>query len=128
MFYFSGRKGYGKIMQVRKQYCRTWKGLCRSQHPIPEGFFLLFSMPQYCTEFLTSHTKPCLVCSKLIPRLLPLALNSHRWGQPFRNFCEHVYHVFAKFVVKLLIVSEVLHSIIKLTQGALKELVEIKFL
>ena len=44
------------------------------------------------------------------------------------NFCEHVEHAFVKFVVKLLIVSEVLHSIIKLTQDALKELVEIKFL
>ena len=44
------------------------------------------------------------------------------------NFCEHVVHAFVKFVVKLLIVSDVLFVIIKLTRDALKELVEIKFL
>ena len=33
-------------------------------------------------------------------------------------------HAFVKFVVKLSIVSEVLFSIIKLTQDALKELIE----
>ena len=44
------------------------------------------------------------------------------------NFCEHVQDVFVKFVVKLSIVSEVLSSIIKLTQDAIKKLVEIKFL
>ena len=49
-------------------------------------------------------------------------------GQPFVKKYEHVQHVFVKFVVKLSIVSEVLFSIIKLTQDALKELVEIKFL
>ena len=69
-----------------------------------------------CTEFLTNHTKPCLVCSKLIPRLLLPAPNSHRWGQPFMNFCEHVQDVFVKFVVKLSIVSEVLFAIIKLPE------------
>ena len=71
---------------------------------------------KWCTEFLTSHTKPCLVCSKLIPRLLLPAPNSHRWGQPFMNFCEHVQDVFVKFVVKLSIVSEVLFAIIKLPE------------
>ena len=44
------------------------------------------------------------------------------------NFCEHVQDVLVNFVVKLSIVSEVLLSIIKLTQDALKELVEIIFL
>ena len=37
---------------------------------------------------------------------------------------EHMQHVFGKFVVKLSVVSEVLFSIIKLTQDALKELIE----
>ena len=42
------------------------------------------------------------------------------------NFCEHVEHAFVKFVVNLSNVSEVLSSIIiKLTQDALKELIEI---
>ena len=44
------------------------------------------------------------------------------------NLCEHVEHAFVKFVVKLVIVSDVLFVIIKLTRDALKELVEIKFL
>ena len=44
------------------------------------------------------------------------------------NFCEHVEHAFVKFVVKHLIVSDVLYSIIKLTQDAFKEPVEIIFL
>ena len=44
------------------------------------------------------------------------------------NFCEQVEHAFVKLVVKPLIVSDVLFVIIKLTQDALKEPVEIKFL
>ena len=38
---------------------------------------------------------------------------------------EHVTHASVKFVLKLLIISECFDSIIKLTQDALKELLEI---
>ena len=38
---------------------------------------------------------------------------------------EHVQHVYVKFVLKLSIVSECTYSIIKLTQDAFKELLEI---
>ena len=41
------------------------------------------------------------------------------------NFCEQVEHAFVKLVVKLLIVSEVVFSIIKLALDAFRELVEI---
>ena len=37
---------------------------------------------------------------------------------------EHMQHVFGKFVVKLSVVSEVLFSIIKLTQDTRMELIE----
>ena len=76
-------------------------------------------------EFLTNHTKPCLVCSNLFPGLLSLALNSCRRGQPLVKLYEHVQDVFVNFVVKLLIVSEVVFSIIKLALDAFRELVEI---
>ena len=44
------------------------------------------------------------------------------------NLCGHVQDVLVKLVLKVSIISECSLSIIKLTQDALKELVEIKFL
>ena len=46
-------------------------------------------------------------------------------GQPLVKLYEHVQDVFVNFVVKLLIVSEVVFSIIKLALDAFRELVEI---
>ena len=46
-----------------------------------------------CTEILDNHTKPCLVFSHLIPRLLPPALNSFVRWQPLVKLYWHVTHV-----------------------------------
>ena len=53
-----------------------------------------------CTENIAAHTKCSLVCSILFPRLLQPASYSCRRGQPFVKLCEHVQHVFVKFVLK----------------------------
>ena len=74
-----------------------------------------------CTEFLTSHTKPRLVVRNFCCQLRTAVVR----GQPLVKLYIHVQDVFVNFVVKLLIVSEVVFSIIKLAQDALRELVEI---
>ena len=78
-----------------------------------------------CTEFLTSHTKPRLVVRILFLDFCCQLRTAVVRGQPFVKQYEHVQDVFVNFVVKLLIVSEVVFSIIKLAQDALRELVEI---
>ena len=59
----------------------------------------------------------CDVCSHLRTAVVR--------GQPLVNLYEHVQHVLVKLVLKLSIISECSFSIIKLTQDALKELLEI---
>ena len=78
-----------------------------------------------CTEFLINHTKPCLICSKLILRLLLPAPNSCRWGQPLW-ICVSTCNMFLWSLCSKLSLFQ--SPIIKLTQDALKEPVEIKFL
>ena len=58
-----------------------------------------------CTEILTNHTKTSLICSNLIPRLLPPAPNSCRKGATTRKVVWTRAICFVNFVIKWRFVS-----------------------